>query len=109
MTGLLNVNKTSQSSLLPIARTRSRYWAYWAEVGSRVARSHTDCLHLRDWDVRAASVQWSQLLVQLAGQQRPGEGHQVGLVQRQELLQEEVHGPGVIGDTAGVRLGQGVH
>ena len=50
-----------------------------------------------------------QLLVQLAGLQREGPQHQVGLVQRQELLQEALHGPRQLRDPAGVGLGQGLH
>ena len=34
---------------------------------------------------------------------------QVELVHSSELLQEAVHGPGVLRDPAGVRLGQGLH
>ena len=39
------------------------------------------------------AVQRAPVLVQLAGQRQQREERQVGLVQRQELLQEEVHGP----------------
>ena len=39
---------------------------------------------------RCAEVQWPPLLVQLAGQRRQRGQRQVGLVQRQELLQVTV-------------------
>ena len=54
-----------------------------------------------------AELQRSQLLVLLAERRPAAEDRRVGLVQREELLPQALHGPRLHRDRPGVRVAQG--
>ena len=57
----------------------------------------------------SSEVQEPLLLLQLARLRLPAVAGELELVQREELLQEALHGPRQLRDPAGVGLGQGLH
>ena len=95
-------------------RTRvfSPTYPTWALVGgtSRPAGETVSIrLSPRSEQSWSAEVREPLLLLQLARLRLPAVAGELELVQREELLQEALHGPRQLRDPAGVGLGQGLH